>query len=294
MVIMVKFGKTQHIVIIVHLVFKLLDHEKKCCNIELTVNKLFTTKLKQVLNRLAELEIKVKCHEEKDVEKDQQIENLKTQVENQRKQIENLNKQFEKQTKQTKENNNKIENQNKELEKVGRNNVKESIEVQNITTKIEELQQAIKMNSMIIPNISDDINIYPSSSAFQWKFNVSEVRSLGKSLTSAPFYNNMNPICLQLAVKFQGNNFIIGLVRYRGKYDDATNEITTTQDFSITIHAFGKNGKQKKLILPDFNFTIPHSEMFGKGKGALINNGEIPSLTIDGYANIHCFFNNTI
>jgi len=223
-----------------------LDHEKKCCNSELTVNKLFTTKLQQVLNRLNELEIKVKCHEEKDVEKDQQIENLKTQVENQRKQIENLNKQFENQAKQTKEINNKIENQNKELKYVARNIDKKSSEVQNITTKIEELQQAIKMNSMIIPNISNDLNIYPASTAFQWKFNVSEVRSSDKPLRSAPFYNNMNAMCFQLAVMFQENNFIIGLVRYRGKYDDATKAITTTIPFTFMIHVCGKNGKQKK------------------------------------------------
>lgn len=256
---------------------------------------------------MTELEISVKCHKEKHADKDQKIENLKTQLENQTKQNEKLNTQVENQTKkieylntqvgsqtkQAKEINDKVEDQNRELENLLNKVDKESNEVQIQKRKIEELQQTININSMIIPNISDDINIYPAFSAFQWKFTVNEVRSSGKLLKSAPFYNNMNAMCFQLAAGFQENKFAIGLVRYRGKYDDAVNEITETHPFNITLHVFGQNGKRLVLNFcnTSYQFTIPHSTMSSGSRGKVIN--EISSLTIDGCVHIHCFFNNT-
>jgi len=74
-----------------------LEHVSKCSKKKTIIDKTSEVELKQLLNRMKELESKLQANEEnvkinvtKLAEKDRQIENLKVQVENQSKEIVNL------------------------------------------------------------------------------------------------------------------------------------------------------------------------------------------------------------
>jgi len=84
------------------------------------------------------------------------------------------------------------------------------------------------------------------------------------------------------------------LFRYRGKYDHEMNSVRKTKDFNFKIHVFGKNGKIKNVDFDfgnDDDYSIPNHEFISKGIYENINNGEIGSLTVDGYVHLHCYFN---
>jgi len=144
---------------------------------------------------------------------------------------------------------------------------------------------------MIIPNIEDESNYAPICTAFQWKFNPAEVKS-GITIKSPPFYNVMNAHCFQLVVEYEDNKFYIAFWRYRGKYDHPVNEIKVIEDIDFQIHIFGKNGKLKNYNWDGKDdFSILKNKMTSGGWNDYISNGEIDSLTVDGYVHLHCFFN---
>jgi len=250
-----------------------LEHKTKCCKDETMLNNLLESELKQLINRLTELEVNSKAHERKLLEKDEQIVNLNKHIENQEKQIGYLNNHNANQDKQIAEQKKQIKN----LQKSPTNSIN---------------QQPILSSplSMIIPNIEDESNYAPICTAFQWKFNPFDVKSGTK--ISPPFYSVMNAYCFRLEVEFKNNNFCISLRRYRGKYDDNVKEVKTSKDFDFQIHIFGKNSKLKILeYVNDSDYTISEHNFKSGGYWEQINNGEIGSLTVDGYVHLHCFFN---
>jgi len=144
---------------------------------------------------------------------------------------------------------------------------------------------------MVIPNIEDESTYSPLCTAFQWKFNPTEVKS-GIKKISPPFYNIINAYCFQLVVEYEDNKFSIGLRRYRGKYDHPVNEIKVIEDIDFQIHIFGKNGKLKIYNWDEEGvFLIFKHEMESENWNEYIDNGEIDSLTVGGYVHLHCFFN---
>jgi len=264
------------------------EHETKCCKDETMSNSPFEAEVKQLINRMAELEVKVKVHGQKLVEKN-------TQIVNQNKQIVNLNKHNVNQDKQ-------IADQVKQIADQKKHSLNQSKQIGDLKKQIENLQknQTNSTNhqpssssplSMIIPNVEHESNYSPICTAFQWKFNPTAVKS-GIKETSPPFYNVMNAHCFQLEVDYEDNNFCIGLRRYRGKYDHPVNEIKVIKIVDFQIHIFGKNGKLKIYNWDEKDdYSIPKHEMASEGWSENINNGEIGSLTVDGYVHLHCFFN---
>jgi len=248
-----------------------LDHEKDCCIKDTMLDSSFGVKFEQIMNRMTELESKVKCNEQKHVEKDNLIKNLNKQIVDQNKQIVNLGRQNENQDRQ-------IGDQKKQIETLHQRQTK---------------QQVSLPLSMIIPNVEDDSNYAPISTAFQWKFNPTEVESGGK-IFSPPFYNVMNSLCFKLTADFRYNNSIfIGLCRYRGKHDHKVNEIKEMTNIDFRIHIFKKNGKLKTFKWGNKeDYSIPRNQMISKDWSETLNENEMESMTIDGYVHLHCFFNN--
>jgi len=159
------------------------------------------------------------------------------------------------------------------------------------TNSINQQPSSLLPLSMIIPNIEDESNYAPICTAFQWKFNPTEVK-FGSKKNSPPFYNIMNAHCFQLVVEYETNDFSIGLRRYRGKYDHPVNEIKVIKNIDFQIHVFGKNGKLKIYNWDETNdYSISKHEMISEDYTEHINNGEIGSLTVDGFVHLHCFFN---
>jgi len=247
-----------------------LVHETECCKNKTMFNRQMDEKLNQLLNRMIELETNAKSHGLKLEEKDKQIENLIAQNENLIAQNENQNK--------------KIDNQSKQMEDQAK-------QIDNLVQQVNITHQY--GNNMIMKNIGDETTFSPFCTAFQWKFMPDEVR-YGCMKYSPPFYNVMNPICFQLRVHYVDNNFRIALYRYRGKYDHFNDEIEVTKDFSFDIRIFGKNGKVTTFEKRNnMKYTISQSKTKSYGWWNRINDDEIGSLTIDGYVNLHCFFNKT-
>jgi len=265
-----------------------LEHETKCCKDETMSNSPLEAEFKQLMNRMAELEVKVKVHGQKLVEKN-------TQIVNQNKQIVNLNKHNVNQDKQ-------IADQVKQIADQKKHSLNQSKQIGDLKKQIENLQKSQTNStnhqpssssplSMIIPNVEDESNYSPICTAFQWKFNPTAVKS-GIKETSPPFYNVMNAHCFQLEVDYEDNNFCIGLRRYRGKYDHPVNEIKVIKIVDFQIHIFGKNGKLKIYNWDEKeDYSITKHEMASESFHEFINNGEIGSLTVDGYVHLHCFFN---
>jgi len=77
-----------------------LDHERNCCVKDTMLDSTFEVKFEQIMNRMTELESKVKCNEQKHVEKDNLIKNLNKQIVDQKKQIVNLERQNKNQDRQ--------------------------------------------------------------------------------------------------------------------------------------------------------------------------------------------------
>jgi len=216
---------------------EVLIHETTCCKNETMSHK----ELKQLLNRMNELESKVKINEQKLVEKDKQIEDQNKQIEEQKE-------------------------------------------------KVLSLQQA--QNNMVVPNIKIDNNFSPVSTAYQWKFNPTEVKS-GSKLYSPPFYNGVNSYCFQLRVKFVDECYRMILYRFRGKYDSILcQDVKKADSFKFSIYLFKKNGTKKMFHYPHTDgYSIPKHAMRGRGRSNKINKNEIDDFTVDSYVHIHCFFN---
>jgi len=271
-----------------------LDHETKCCKNKEALYERYDLELKQVLYRVAELEFKVKSNEEIQAEKDQQIENQNKKIEDQNKKIEDLNKKIEDQNKKLEDQNKKLEDQNKKIEDPNKKIEDLNLQFGNQNKQIESLRQV--QTNMISPNNGDASDFYPVSTAYQWKFNPTEVRS-GNVKHSPPFYNFMSSQCFKILVEFKDNNFILSLGRWRGKYDNALDTaIKTTKDFNFYIHVIGTNEKQN---VSNYSNNADYSILEGKKSSAYwyddeISHGEIVSLTIDGYVHLHCFFKNII
>jgi len=147
---------------------------------------------------------------------------------------------------------------------------------------------------MIIPNVEDDSNYSPICTAFQWKFNPTELNS-GFQKYSPPFYNVMNSHCFKLVAYFQSNNIKIGLCRYRGKHDHKVNEIKGTTSIDFQIYIFKKNGKLKTFNWSNKeDYLIPRNQMISSAWRETLNENEIESMTFGGYVHLHCFFNNIV
>jgi len=268
------------------------------------VNSSLEVKFDQLMNRVIELELKVKCHEEINEEKNQNenIENLGKQIVEQNKHIEEQSKQIVDQKKQ-------IENQDKEIGELKTLMVNQSKEIKSL----QQYQNNAPINhqslSPPLPMISRGIkyhedgdcspdyfpNYSPICTAFQWKFNPTEVKSGIDILFGPPFHNVMNAHCFQLGVEFVNNNFDISLRRYRGKYDHNVNAIKKMQNFDFHIHIFGKNGKLKIAQFDNSNdYSIGRYHETSHGWVEKINNSEIDSLTVDGFVHLHCFFGDII
>jgi len=238
---------------------------------------------------MVELEVKVKVHGQKLVEKNTPIVNQNKQIGNLEKQIVNLNKQNT--------------NQDKQIADQTRHSLNQSKQIGDLMKQIKNLQRSQTNStshqpssssplSMIIPNVEDESNYSPICTAFQWTFNPTEVKS-GIDKYSPPFYNQINALCFQLDVTYGGNNFKIGLRRYRGKYDHNVNDIRTTKDFDFRIHIFGRNSKLKIFEFDNHeDFSVSKHNIEGERVYDVINNGEIRSLTVNGYVHLHCFFDN--
>jgi len=254
------------------------DERSRCCKF----TKAFGVELKQMLNRVTELEMKMETNEQKLAEKDELVEKQNVQIQDQNKELEDLKKQNENQNREIKElqkqmNNNsdililkmhtedqkrKIVDQNKKIEdqneKIVDQNKKivdqnKKIEYQNgkIVDQNEEVRdQQIQLEQLDkeVEDQNEKIMIIPvtesfgSVSPFQWKFNPNELRVQGRKKYSIPFYNTMNSHCFQLGAGYKDNNLRISYHRCRGKYD---------VDLGIDIET--KN---------TFDFNI---KLFGKG-----------------------------
>jgi len=260
-------------------------------------DKTFQIDMIQLLNRMTEIECKlqineqkVKANEQKLAEKDQLIENQNKQIENQckitdeqNKAIKDLKDEMNNQSNVLNEKNRQIIDQNKQMKDL-------KVQVENQNKKIINLQQY--QSTMIKPYIEDGSNFIALNTAFQWKFNPQEVRASNVCQHSPPFYNVMNSFCFQLGVNFVDNNYQIILFRYRGKYDADKDMTATTQSFDFILKVFGKKGKQKEYYSSknDGDFSIPRFRERNDGLGIKINNGEIASLTVDGFVHLHCYF----
>jgi len=245
-----------------------LEHETKCCKDETMLNNPLQAEFKQLINRMNELEVKVKVHGQKLVEKGAQIINQNNEIVNLNRHIANQDKQIGDLNKHNVNHDKQIVNQEKLIGNLNKHNVNQAKQIAdqkkhslNQSKQIAEQKKQIEnlqkipnfINhqpssslplSMIIPNIEDDSNYSPMCTAFQWKFKPAEVKS-GIKKISSPFYNVMNAHCFQLVVEYEDNNFSIGLRRYRGKYDHPVNEIKVTKNIDFQIYVFGKNGKLK-------------------------------------------------
>jgi len=188
-----------------------------------------------------------------------------------------------------------IENQDKEISELKTLMLNQSKEIE----KLQQYHNNDPINhqsslplSMIMPNIEDETNYSPICTAFQWKFNPAEVKSV-EILFGPPFYNVMNAHCFQLSVNFVNNIYEISLRRYRGKYDNKVKPIIEMKNIDFHIHIFGKNGKLKIAQFNSFNdYSIRKHDIKSEGWVEKINNSEINSLTVDGFVHLHCFFAN--
>jgi len=141
-----------------------LNHEAKCPKNIPRKNEIFAIELQQILHEVKELAAKVKNNEEKLKISEGKIKaNVKKLVDKDN-EIKKLRNEISNQRKHG-------ENQNKEIKKL----------------------QCLPFSEtkMIITNIENEENYSSLSTAFQWKFNVNQVRS-GVVSNSPPFYNAFN------------------------------------------------------------------------------------------------------
>jgi len=274
-----------------------LEHETKCCKNQEALHKRFELELKQVLNRVTELELLAKSNNEKHAVKDQQIEYLSKTIEDQKKHVESQNKLIVDQNMKIEDQNKKIEDkkdQSIQIDYLKKQIENYSLKSDNQNKQIEILQQF--QTNMISPNSGEEAEFYPVSTAYQWRFNPTEVRS-GTLKQSPLFYNFINLQCFKLTIKFENNKFQVRMCRCRGKYDNAIidSAIETIKDFRLDIHVIGKKEKQKVF---KYSSNVDYSILKGKMNSANyqygINNDEINSVTIDGYVHLHCSFKNIL
>jgi len=130
--------------------------------------------------------------------------------------------------------------------------------IKELSEKIENQKKQMESSQskkMIMPNVVNESNYSMINTAFQWKFNVDNVRAGIKSF-SPPFYNSGGH-CFQLESSFVENNFRIALYQYRGQYDYATNEVELKENFNLKINVLGKNGNKKiNFFRNNHNYTI--------------------------------------
>jgi len=273
-----------------------LEHEAKCCKNKTNKDKSFEIELQQLLNRMIELESKMKTNEENLVEKERQITDQNKEIQNQTKLIENQNKKIDNQNEEIKDLQTKVEVQNIQIENLIKFSNSQNKHIIDQNKEIINLQQY--QSTMMIPDIEDDSDFTAINTAFQWKFNAQGVKEFECPIFSPPFYNIMNSHCFQLKVYFVCNRYMIRLHRYRGKYDSDSDEIRESNLYNFHIHVFGKNGKQKAMNFSNDDdgsiknfFQIGRSEMRSENSLAeCINNDEIDSLIIDSFVYLHCFF----
>jgi len=282
------------------------NHEESCPKNQVKEYNFLGLELKQLVNRMTELELKVKTNEQNLVEKDKQIteqcktiENLNKEVKELAKQMVNQNRTIKNQTKQ------QVDNQNKKIDHL----INKQIEYQNKQNKTQKLQikqtsEQLKVQTSLIKGLQHESNlIIPSSddsddlstvcTAFEWECNCADD-------LSPRFYNNTNLHCFQLSVFREKEGVCIRLWRYRGKYDLGLidEKITKTDKFIFNMHLRGNNGYKKELQYynkasgdDEFNFfSIPKIDEQSEGRYQFIINDEIDKLTINGYLSMVCFF----
>jgi len=225
--------------------------------------------------------------------------NQKKQMEDQSMLIENCKKKMENYSKQLEDQNILIKIQNMEMENLKNQTSCKNQENEYLNKQLErkmdnqrEKQKDVERkllqssNIMMIPNIDVDPNFASVSTAFQWKVDVISE----EALISPPFYNIKNGMCFQLGTILVENLFTIGLLRYRGKYDHPTNEISTIKPFKLVVHMFGNDGNFKVVKLSNApGLHIAQSKLISEWNDSISD--EISKFTIDGYAHMHLFFN---
>jgi len=251
---------------------------------------------------MTELETKVKCNEQKHVEKDNLIKNLNKQIVDQNKKVEDQadaivkqNKQIVNLERQNENQDRQFGDQNKQIVNLERQSENQIRQIGDQKKQIEALQQrqtnhqASLPLSMIVPSVEDDSNYSPVSTAFQWKFNLADVKSCGVKL-SPPFYNVMNSHCFKLAAYISRNNkILIGLARYRGKHDHKVNEIKGMTNIDFQINIFKNNGKLKTFKWSNKeNYSILRNQMISNDWRVILDENEIESMTFDVFYNIEC------
>jgi len=291
-------------------------HEESCPKNQAKEYTLFGIELKQLVNRMTELELKVKTNEQNLEEKDKQItkqcktiENLNKEVKelakqitNQNKIIDNENKQFKNLTKQ------QVDNQTKKIDNLIKKQIEDQDQDNSQKLQIKQINEQIENQTLQIKSLQHQTNIIMPSSkdsedsngfsavcaAFEWRFNMDFADQ-----SSIPFYNHKNSHGFELYIYTEEEDLCICLSRCRGKYDlDSDKAITKTDKFVFNIHLRGNNGYKIELEYKnatddddEFGFyAIFEDQEYSEGCHKRIFKDEIDMLTVRGYVNIHCFF----
>jgi len=188
------------------------------------------------------------------------------------------------------------------LEMKVKNNEEQLIEkdklIETQSKRIKNLEENLYNyeTKMTIPNVESTFNFSPVCTAFQWKINPVQIRSVpSTNFYSPPFYNVHNSNCFQIRVHFKDSKFYFSLIRYRGKYDRPTNSISTTQNFTLKMNFFGNKGKQTVYEIRNKSYTIPHGEMrSAMGFGHTIKSDDIDRFTVQSYVHLHWYFVDTL
>jgi len=263
-----------------------LNHEAKCPKNTPRGNEKFVIELQQILKGMAELAAKVKISEE---EIKANKENLKISEEKVRANEEKLKISEEK----VKANEQKLVNKDNEIEKLQNEIANQKKHGVNQNKEIKKLQKRLHNSEtkMIIPNINNEENYTSLSTAFQWKFNVNQVRS-GNASSSPPFYNVYNAYCFTFFAQYKDQKFLVSLHRYRGKYDHDINEISGRIVFEFVLRICGKFGVDKQWEVKTNDRVIPRFDQESRTGDICfaIDNSEISSLTVAGFVHMQCFF----
>jgi len=161
----------------------------------------------------------------------------------------------------------------------------QSQEIRNLSEQLENQSEEINSLKQLNEKESKCSSI---NTAFQWKFDVDQVKS-GMRPYSPLFYNT-DGNCFQLGAYYEKKDFKILLYRYRGQFDLVTSEITTNK-FNYDIYVMGKNGNNKQIHTYDRlcnKYIIKPFNNRSNGFYFDVKSDEIDEHTISGYIHTNC------